>query len=270
MKEKNQIDEMAKIIDEYTDPLSARDIHKADFAENLALKLYESGTRSFEASVDQIFEKIYEIIHQCSYQEIFEFPKVSRRRFDGDKMAERLFDLKKELIHGLDHTEPYEDITKKYLWKQVWTCGYNDLSPRLIIGTAMCVGIHENFDFILRTEADRQGVIFDTIINNTPKNHIFLKKADLIRFLYDEYAPAIEGLNGDTLLVRNYCNRRFVVDCAAKTGNVYNGEDSYKYLTAPDQAPLIKRGAEAAGIIVVENNQISDLADVLAKNMGIN
>ena len=40
-----QIEEMAKVIDEFTEPLSARDIHKADFSEKFAKHLYNAGCR---------------------------------------------------------------------------------------------------------------------------------------------------------------------------------------------------------------------------------
>lgn len=42
---KEQIEEMAKVIDEYTEPLSARDIHKADFSERFAEALYNANYR---------------------------------------------------------------------------------------------------------------------------------------------------------------------------------------------------------------------------------
>lgn len=40
-----QIEEMAKAIDEFTEPLSARDIHKAEFSERFAESLYNAGCR---------------------------------------------------------------------------------------------------------------------------------------------------------------------------------------------------------------------------------
>ena len=40
-----QIEEMAKAIDEFTEPLSARDIHKAEFSERFAETLYKEGCR---------------------------------------------------------------------------------------------------------------------------------------------------------------------------------------------------------------------------------
>ena len=43
MDKEKQIEEMAIVIDEYTEPLSARDIHKADFSERLAEALYDEG-----------------------------------------------------------------------------------------------------------------------------------------------------------------------------------------------------------------------------------
>lgn len=45
MTEEKQIEEMAKVIDEFTEPLSARDIHKADFSEKFAETLYNAGYR---------------------------------------------------------------------------------------------------------------------------------------------------------------------------------------------------------------------------------
>lgn len=42
---KEQIEEMAKVIDEFTEPLSARDIHKAEFSEQFAEALYNAGYR---------------------------------------------------------------------------------------------------------------------------------------------------------------------------------------------------------------------------------
>ena len=57
MKEQNEkqaIEEMAKVIDEFTDPLSARDIHKADFSEQFSEHLYNAGYRKQEwISVDE-------------------------------------------------------------------------------------------------------------------------------------------------------------------------------------------------------------------------
>ena len=43
MSKEKQIEEMAKVIDEFTEPLSARDIHKADFSEQFAEHLYNAG-----------------------------------------------------------------------------------------------------------------------------------------------------------------------------------------------------------------------------------
>ena len=42
---KEHIEEMAKVIDEFTEPLSARDIHKAEFPERFAENLYNAGCR---------------------------------------------------------------------------------------------------------------------------------------------------------------------------------------------------------------------------------
>ena len=43
MSREKQIKEMAKVIDEFTEPLSARDIHKAEFSEQFAEHLYTAG-----------------------------------------------------------------------------------------------------------------------------------------------------------------------------------------------------------------------------------
>lgn len=43
MSKEKKIEEMAKVIDEFTEPLSARDIHKADFSERFAEHLYNAG-----------------------------------------------------------------------------------------------------------------------------------------------------------------------------------------------------------------------------------
>ena len=48
LNEKQQIEEMASVIDEYTEPLSARDIHKADFSEKFAEALYNADYRKQE------------------------------------------------------------------------------------------------------------------------------------------------------------------------------------------------------------------------------
>lgn len=40
-----QIEEMAKVIDEFTDPLSVRDIHKVEFSEQFAEHLYNADYR---------------------------------------------------------------------------------------------------------------------------------------------------------------------------------------------------------------------------------
>ena len=45
MGKEKQIEEMAKVIDEFTEPLSARDIHKAEFSERFANHLYNAGYR---------------------------------------------------------------------------------------------------------------------------------------------------------------------------------------------------------------------------------
>ena len=45
MSREKQIEEMAKVIDEFTEPLSARDIHKAEFSEQFAEALYNAGYR---------------------------------------------------------------------------------------------------------------------------------------------------------------------------------------------------------------------------------
>ena len=45
MSKEKQIEEMAKVIDEFTDPLSSRDIHKAECSEQFAKTLYNAGYR---------------------------------------------------------------------------------------------------------------------------------------------------------------------------------------------------------------------------------
>ena len=54
MNKEKQIEEMAKVIDEFTEPLSARDIHKAEFSERFAEHLYTADYRKQEwISVDE-------------------------------------------------------------------------------------------------------------------------------------------------------------------------------------------------------------------------
>ena len=63
MKDNNCIiDEMAKVIDEYTEPLSARDIHKADFSEQFAKHLYNAGYRKQSEVAREIFEEIEQVM----------------------------------------------------------------------------------------------------------------------------------------------------------------------------------------------------------------
>ena len=45
MSKEKQIEYMGKVIDEYTERLSARDIHKAEFSERFAEHLYNAGYR---------------------------------------------------------------------------------------------------------------------------------------------------------------------------------------------------------------------------------
>ena len=45
MSKEKQIEEMAKVIDEFTEPLSSRDIHKAGFSEQFAEHIYNAGYR---------------------------------------------------------------------------------------------------------------------------------------------------------------------------------------------------------------------------------
>ena len=45
MSREKRIEEMVKVIDEFTEPLSARDIHKAEFSEQFAEALYNAGYR---------------------------------------------------------------------------------------------------------------------------------------------------------------------------------------------------------------------------------
>ena len=58
MNKEKQIEEMAKVIDEYTEPLSARDIHKAEFSERFAEALYNAGYRKTSDVAREIFEEI--------------------------------------------------------------------------------------------------------------------------------------------------------------------------------------------------------------------
>lgn len=65
---KEQVEEMAKVIDEYTEPLSARDIHKADFSEKFAEHLYNAGYRK-QSEGEWIItnNRNLEIIRECSH-----------------------------------------------------------------------------------------------------------------------------------------------------------------------------------------------------------
>jgi rubrerythrin len=45
MSKEKQFEEMAKVIDEFTEPLSTKDIHKAEFSEQFAEHLYNAGYR---------------------------------------------------------------------------------------------------------------------------------------------------------------------------------------------------------------------------------
>lgn len=80
MREK-QIEEIAKIIDEYTEPLSARDIHKADFSEKFAYHLIENGVILLPCKVgDTVYDsfgkpiKITGVGLQSIYRAVIEIP----------------------------------------------------------------------------------------------------------------------------------------------------------------------------------------------------
>ena len=59
MSKEKQIDEMAIVIDEFTEPLSARDIHKAEFSEQFAEHLYNAGYRKQIEVVKEFVERLY-------------------------------------------------------------------------------------------------------------------------------------------------------------------------------------------------------------------
>jgi len=58
MDEKKQIEEMAKVIDEFTEPLSARDIHKAEFSERFAKHLYDANYRKQSELIDEFAKRL--------------------------------------------------------------------------------------------------------------------------------------------------------------------------------------------------------------------
>ena len=53
MSKEKQIEEMAEVIDEFTEPLSARDIHKAEFSERFAEHLYNAGYRKMPENIGE-------------------------------------------------------------------------------------------------------------------------------------------------------------------------------------------------------------------------
>ena len=75
MSKEKQIEEMAKVIDEFTEPLSARDIHKAEFSEQFAEHLYNADYRKQSENVIElpcaVGTKIYELCFEkedpCSW-----------------------------------------------------------------------------------------------------------------------------------------------------------------------------------------------------------
>ena len=97
----SQIAEMAKAIDEYTEPLSARDIHKADFAERFAEHLYNEGfcKQSEWISVDE------------------RLPEENERYLACVKIAHLAFDITMVVIvgynkiHGFDVISGEETVT---------------------------------------------------------------------------------------------------------------------------------------------------------------
>lgn len=108
MSKEKQIEEMAKVIDEITEPLSARDIHKAEFSEQFAERLYNAGYRkqsgwiSAENPPDEYRDEYGELIPflVCCQGTVYPF----RAMYDGTNWGDGISVLK--VTHWMPLPEP--------------------------------------------------------------------------------------------------------------------------------------------------------------------
>ena len=95
MSKEKQIEEMAKVIDEYTEPLSVRDIHKADFSEKFAEALYNAGYRK---------------------QSEGEWISVDERLPSADEIRDEYGELIPFLVVEKDTTQPFRAFYDGFVW----------------------------------------------------------------------------------------------------------------------------------------------------------
>ena len=109
---KEQIEEMAKVIDEFTEPLSARDIHKAEFSELFAEHLYNAGYRKQSENVIELPCKLGTTLYFLYDNPYADKPDLTPRIYESN---EWYFDIRNSgvyikpiYIHGYKGTYHYE------------------------------------------------------------------------------------------------------------------------------------------------------------------
>ena len=124
MSKEKQIEEMAKVIDEYTEPLSARDIHKAEFSERFAERLYNAGCRKMPENMGE-FSDGYHTFNELYHHRAVLFSVICNmfpekawksKKHDTGDMYEGMFIVGIETEQGQAtyhyDIEPYWDMFK--------------------------------------------------------------------------------------------------------------------------------------------------------------
>jgi hypothetical protein len=109
MSREKQIEEMAKVIDEFTEPLSARDIHKADFSEQFAEHLYNAGYRKQSENVIELPCKVGTTLYFLYNSPYADKPDLTPRIY---KTADWYFEVDKTGI--VINTSDIHSFNKKY------------------------------------------------------------------------------------------------------------------------------------------------------------
>ena len=107
--EKQAIEEMAKVIDEYTEPLSARDIHKAEFSEKFAKHLYTAGYRKQSENVIELPCKVGTTLYFLYNSPYADKPDLTPRIY---KTTDWYFEVDKTGI--VINTSDIHSFNKKY------------------------------------------------------------------------------------------------------------------------------------------------------------
>ena len=113
-------DRLIELIDEYTDPLSARDIHRAEFAEQFADHLLAAGVIVPPCKVGDVVYRLDDLVWKSDCEECEHFEEgwydcpSHCAKTKSAKKDPKCIEIREDVLsnHGLFHHLAFEDFGK--------------------------------------------------------------------------------------------------------------------------------------------------------------